>query len=420
MEEPSVLDWLKEKLAFWRHRNPVTADEDRLPLEEPGSIRLIEAEALGDQTIVAKSEEYFQSEPPLRVVAEIEEVSSKTLLPGKKKKVQYRLPWRAILAVVSGLIGQQMLGPEIRNVTIGIIFYGFAISFLIWGLIVKEWVLCDLPEIISEGGSHPFRRGMFLLAILMMVIAFLLLGGNQFNIINLVLWLLAIFYTVLTFSEFKPRINFRQRLAQAFSRIRFPWKIQVNGFTFLFIVVILISVFFRIYHLNQVPAEMISDHAEKLLDTGDVLNGQYSIFFPRNTGREAFQLYWTALMSVIFGTGLTFTSLKIGTAIAGLFTLPFIYLLGKEMGSKWGGLAGMLFGGVAYWPNVITRIGLRFTYYAAFTAPALYFFLRGLRRSNRNDIIWAGIFLGIGLHGYTPMRIVPFLIVIIAIIFILL
>ena len=231
------------------------------------------------------------------------------------------------------------------------------------------------------------------------------------------MWLLAILYVVLTFSEFKPRANSRQRLVQALARIRFPWKIQIDGFTFLFIIVILVSVFFRIYHLNQVPGEMISDHAEKLLDTGDVLNGQYSIFFPRNTGREAFQLYWTALVSVIFGTGLTFTSLKIGTAIAGLFTLPFIYLLGKEMGSKWGGLAGMLFGGVAYWPNVITRIGLRFTYYAAFTAPALYFFLRGLRRSNRNDMIWAGIFLGIGLHGYTPMRIVPFLIVIMAIIF---
>jgi hypothetical protein len=419
MEEPSVLDWLKEKLAFWRRRSPVVGDEDRLSIGEPGSNHLIEAEELEDQTIIAKSEEYFQSEPPVRIVAEFEEVRSSSSLQEKSKKVPYRLPWRAILAVISGLIGQQILGPETRNVTIGIIFYGFAISFLVWGLIVKEWVLCDLPETIREERPHVFRRGMFLLAILMMAIAFLLLGGNRFNIINLILWLLAIFYAVLTFSEFKPRINFRQQLTQTFSRFRFPWKIQLDGFTFLFIVVILISVFFRIYHLNQVPAEMISDHAEKLLDTGDVLNGQYSIFFPRNTGREAFQLYWTALISVIFGTGLTFTSLKIGTAIAGLFTLPFIYLLGKEMGSKWGGLAGMLFGGVAYWPNVITRIGLRFTYYAAFTAPALYFFLRGLRRSNRNDIIWAGIFLGMGLHGYTPMRIVPFLIIIIAIIFIL-
>ena len=165
---------------------------------------------------------------------------------------------------------------------------------------------------------------------------------------------------------------------------------------------------------------MISDHAEKLLDIGDVISGKLSIFFPRNTGREAFQMYWTALVIKIFGTGLSFLSLKIGAAIAGLFTLPFIYLLGKEMGSRWAGLAGMLLGGIAYWPNVFTRIALRFTYYPAFTAPALYYFMRGLRRSNRNDMVKAGIFLGIGLHGYTPMRIVPFLIVLIALLFVIL
>jgi len=43
-----------------------------------------------------------------------------------------------------------------------------------------------------------------------------------------------------------------------------------------------------------VPGEMFSDHAEKLLDVGDVLNGKLSIFFPRNSGREAIQMYLTA------------------------------------------------------------------------------------------------------------------------------
>lgn len=40
----------------------------------------------------------------------------------------------------------------------------------------------------------------------------------------------------------------------------------------------------------------------------------------------------------------------------------------------------------------------------------LYFLIRGLRRSNRNDFIIAGLFLGLGLHGYTPFRIVPFVV----------
>jgi hypothetical protein len=82
-----------------------------------------------------------------------------------------------------------------------------------------------------------------------------------------------------------------------------------------------VVLFFRFYRLDGLPAEMVSDHAEKLLDVNDVLNGDLNVFFPRNTGREAFQFYWTALMSIVFGTGISFMSLKLGTVLGGLVTL---------------------------------------------------------------------------------------------------
>jgi hypothetical protein len=67
--------------------------------------------------------------------------------------------------------------------------------------------------------------------------------------------------------------------------------------------------------------------------------------------------------------------------------------------------------GIGYWPNVISRVGLRFPLYPLFVAPTLFFLLRGLRTRNRNDIILSGIFLGLGLHGYSPFRIMPFVVV---------
>jgi hypothetical protein len=42
----------------------------------------------------------------------------------------------------------------------------------------------------------------------------------------------------------------------------------------------------------------------------------------------------------------------------------------------------------------------------------LYFLLRGIRKANRNDFIISGLFLGIGLHGYTPIRILPIVILV--------
>ena len=44
-------------------------------------------------------------------------------------------------------------------------------------------------------------------------------------------------------------------------------------------------------------------------------------------------------------------------------------------------------------------------------APTLFFLVRGLRTRNRNDFLLSGLFLGLGLHGYSPSRIVPFVVI---------
>jgi 4-amino-4-deoxy-L-arabinose transferase-like glycosyltransferase len=96
----------------------------------------------------------------------------------------------------------------------------------------------------------------------------------------------------------------------------------------------------------------------------------------------------------------------------GLVTLPYMYALGKEIGNRRVGLLAALFAGIAYWPNVISRVGLRFPLYPLFVAPTLLYLIRGLRKRNRNDFILSGLFLGLGLHGYTPFRIVPVVVVV--------
>ncbi len=173
-----------------------------------------------------------------------------------------------------------------------------------------------------------------------------------------------------------------------------------------------LAIFFRLNRIETVPAEPFSDHAEKIMDIYEITQGKTMAFFPRNTGREGFQMYWTLLVAGIFGTGLTFLSLKLGTVLLGLLTLPFIYLLGNEFSGKRAGLLAMLLFGIAYWPNLISRIGLRFPLYPLFVAPCLYYLVRGLRTRSRNDFILTGFFLGLGLHGYSPFRIMPLLVLV--------
>ena len=198
-----------------------------------------------------------------------------------------------------------------------------------------------------------------------------------------------------------------------------PWQPKITRWILLILAVSAVIVFFRFYRLDGVPGEPFSDHAEKLLDVFDLTQGQTKIFFERNTGREFLQFYWSALLAYVLRIGLTFMTLKIGTVLIGLFALPFVYLLGKELAGKRVGLFALFLAGVAYWPNTISRIGLRFPLYPMFAAPVLFFLMRGLRTQKRNDFILAGLFLGLGLHGYSSFRFMPFVVLVGVIVYLL-
>ena len=320
-------------------------------------------------------------------------------------------PWRSLLSVLLALFAQSVLEPPAREVNLGLLFYGLAVFVLALSYLRGEWQITPIPRVRPLTDSMNVSRNALGIGVLFAIVAFIVLGGNRFTVFNLIVWLLALLVLFRAFWLSKSvQLPWYVRLGRFLNRKN--WILNISRESLLFVGVTLFVIFFRFYHLNQVPGEMFSDHAEKLLDVADVLEGDTRIFFPRNTGREAIQIYLTAAVTKYLGTGLSFTSLKIGTVLAGVLTLPFIYMLGREIANRRVGILAIIFAGIAYWPNVISRVALRFNLYPLFAAPTLYFLIRGLRRGNRNDFLWAGLFLGLGLHGYSPFRFVPFVVLI--------
>jgi hypothetical protein len=320
-------------------------------------------------------------------------------------------PWRALLSLGIAVVAQISLMPRPNRAWLpGFILYVCSAVVLTWSVWKGEWLPAELPEAEERPEDYRVRSKLLYVSLPLALAAFLTLGGNRFTKLNVFLWVLAILFTILAF--WQGEYPFRSWWMQVKEHLRLPWKFSLSNWTLLVIGCVALVVFFRTYRITQVPPEMVSDHAEKLLDIWDVLHGQTSIFFPRNTGREAIQMYMTAGIIQLLHTGYTFLSLKIGTILVGLLTLPYMYLLGKELANRRVGLFAVLFAGIGYWPNVISRVGLRFPLYPMLVAPTLYYLIRGLRTSNRNDFILAGLALGIGLHGYTPIRILPILVVI--------
>jgi hypothetical protein len=331
------------------------------------------------------------------------------VLPAEPVRVDY-FPWRSVLALFLAIGAQALLEPPNRLANFSLALYILAAGICIWAYLKNEWHLPALPLPRHTPDDLSTRLVPFIFSIVFALLAFLDFGSGVFTLVNLSLWMasLALFFFGLWLRTPKTTQDLNPEMRRK--------KIIHGG---LLVAAFGVALFFRLYHLNSVPAEPFSDHAEKILDVYDITQGQYKVFFPRNTGREAIQMYWTLLVSLIFRTGLSFFSLKLGTALIGIFTIPYVYLLGREYGGARAGLFALFLFGIAYWPNVISRIGLRFPLYPVFVAPLLFYLIRGLRTRNRNDFLLAGLSLGLGLHGYSPFRIVPFLVIVAFVIYII-
>lgn len=336
----------------------------------------------------------------------------------KTQAINLQLPWRVALAFALFLIGQTFIPTQENSWQIGLMVILVAAAITIWAAHDGEWRLPQGEKISVEKKALGFRRIPLILGALFFGLTFLFSGGNRFNFLNVTLWLLSVGFALTAFWQAKRTfksvwIGWRGRLAAK------DWQLNISRWALLLLFVFAIIAFFRFSQLNTLPPEMTSDHAEKLLDINDILHGKYSIFFERNTGREPLQFYVAALFAKYLGTGISFLTLKLSTAIPAFISLVYVYLLGKEFGGRWVGLIAVILVGIAFWPNLLSRIGLRFSLYPTLAAPTLYYLILGLRRGHLNDFLLSGVFMGIGLNGYTAFRIMPVVVGVALLIFLL-
>jgi hypothetical protein len=289
----------------------------------------------------------------------------------------------------------------------GILVVMVAFGLSVWAWYAGDWRLPELDKAKQDRSELRFRRMPLALCLFFFGLTFLFSGGNRFTLLNVPFWLASIALILIAF--WQSHRSLRTRLRDAAQRLKAKeWNLHISRWTVLLLFAFALIAFFRFHQLNAMPPEMTSDHAEKLLDVYDIQHGQLSIFFTRNSGREPLQFYLADLIATVFGTGLSFLSLKLSTTIPAFISLVYIYLLGKELGGRWVGLFAVLFTGLSFWANLLARIGLRFSLYPTLAAPVLYYLLRGLRRGSLNDFLLSGLFLGVGLNGYTSFRITPF------------
>lgn len=376
MDEPSLLDYLKERLDLRRILRGEAAKPPILPLPDKPE----EAQDQGNANT--------------------------------------RFPWRVIPVLLLALLGQRFFEPGSAQPALGIIFYVFAVGLLIFLLIKKDWQLPTVKPDEADQLSLRYRRVPLIIFIPLFLLTFFLFSGNQFTFLNVLLWIATFISALAAF--WLPGEKSKNIVTSDGTTGFLSGGIggqRIKRWHLLLLLVFLISAWFHLSQIATVPLEMTSDHTEKLLDLKDVVNGNLSIFFPRNSGREPIQFYLAAILVKVFGMEMNFTVLKLSMALAFLASLVYVYLLGQEVGNRWTGLLAMLLVGFASWPNILARSGMRLVLTPVFVAPVLFYLLRGLRLSRRNDLVLAGVFLGLGLLGYSAFRVMPLVVIIIFVIY---
>ena len=318
------------------------------------------------------------------------------------------------LALVLAIAGQRLLdGRSYWQLGVGL--YGLALLFFLVGtgderpqcrggpLCPPERAETPSPPLIAEGR---IRWLLACLVLLLGAITFATAGGNRFRWYTVVAWAGACGGWFLAFAERSHCASVSRRWLSADGlSLNLRWRHLA------LLAILLLAAWFRFYRLDDVPGEMTIDHPHKLLDIHELLQGRYRIFFPRNTGREFFQFYYTAALVRLFGLPLGFHTLKLGAVLISLAAVGWTYVLAAELFGPPAGLFTAAFLAIARWDLGISRIGLRYPFASLPLAITGLFLFRALRTGRRNDALWCGLSLGLGLHGYSSFRVVPGLVV---------
>ncbi len=325
------------------------------------------------------------------------------------------IPFVSFTAVVFAILGQYSL--SLQQAYLSAIFF-YAVALILWLVVIGSGTGFSarapehaLPAESRRKISATFVGGAAALA----GITFFTASDDTFTPDNVLSWVLsaALFLYALWEPE-KSWADWRDALQKKITDVRAAFRtgIPIPWRAVLFSAILLLGAFFYYYRLDAVPAEMTSDHAEKILDIDDIVQGARPIFFPRNTGREPLQFYLTAAFASLTHHRLDYMALKWITASLGLLVVPFTFFLAREMFDATVGFIAAALVAVSKWPLIIARIGLRFPLTPFFAAAAVYFLFRALRYQKRNDFLMLGLILGAGLYGYNAFRIVPILVAI--------
>lgn len=335
------------------------------------------------------------------------------------RPVRFGLLTAAFIAALIGciMVAQPNPGPRLgllRDTPIGLPLFLWLVAGV---LVVVAFNFGRRDDDPSDAGAWyglsdriEIRPIPLIVALPLLAAAFFWSADNRFTLGGVLTWFAGVF--CMAWGLMPHGANPLRTIWRGWDALR-RFRVNEPRVALLLVLIMSIGAYARFNGLGEIPAEMTSDHIEKLLDSQRVANGARDIFFANNGGREPLQMYLLAAISPIGGP-LNFNHLKILAALEGLLGLPLLFVLGRvavgdrdrRLGTMLG-LALALFAAVGYWHIMVGRVSLRIMLTPLVTTIFLIFLIRFIRFNRRTDAIMMGLTIGLGLYSYQALRMLP-------------
>ncbi len=192
-----------------------------------------------------------------------------------------------------------------------------------------------------------------------------------------------------------------------------------------FALILLWAGFFRLFQIDRIPPGMHFDEAFNLFDILRLLQGQFSIFFPANHGREPLYFYMTTVAATIFGDQVL--TLRLTSAVIGILTVFVTYGFARSLfrSRVIAAFAAFLIA-ISVWHIYYSRLGLRVILSVPLTLLTLWSFWRAIShsfnlsisasptrpRSPTRSYALAGLFASLTVYTYTSGRLLPLILIV--------
>jgi len=171
------------------------------------------------------------------------------------------------------------------------------------------------------------------------------------------------------------------------------------------VLTLLLATALRLPALGRVPPGLYHDEAYNGLDALKILDGDLSLYFAANNGREPLFIYLVALWIGLLGRSPF--ALRLAAFAPGLLTVAATYAAARALFTRRVGLLSAAVLSVTLWHLHLSRVGFRAVLLPLFIALTLWQGALGWRTGRRRHWLAAGVLYGLSFYTYIAARFTP-------------